>query len=172
VDESGYIRPEIYQEFCHELDGNVTTTDYPSVRTNNRRLDPESDFRYHVSMSLLKKINPFINMFFWHSSFQAKRLLFDQLGCLLCDNARPFVDINNCFSRGVITEIELTHPLVDSTAAADNDYMNKNLVTKAENSGNELHFIVQHRFNVQDGEKNESKVVRRSISAFICALKF
>ena len=50
--------------------------------------------------------------------------------------------------------------------------MNKKLVSKAEDSWKEFHFIVQYRVNVKDGEKNESKVVRRSISAFICALNF
>ena len=170
--KSGYIRPEIYQEVRHELDGNGASTEYPSVRTKKRRLDPESEFRDHVSRAVLKKIYPLINMFFRHSRFQAKRLFFDQLGCLLCENASPFVDVNKCFPRGIITEIELTHPLVGSTAAADNDQMNKKLVSKAEDSWKEFHFIVQYRVNVKDGEKNESKVVRRSISAFICALNF
>ena len=39
-------------------------------------------------------------------------------------------------------EIELTHPLVGSTAAADNDQINKNLVSNAEDSWKESHFIV------------------------------
>ena len=73
-------------------------------------------------------------MFFRHSRFQAKRMFFDQLGCILCENASPFVDVNRCFPRGVITEIELTHPLVGSTAAEDDDQMNKKLVSKADNS--------------------------------------
>ena len=154
------------------MEGNGASTEYPSVRTKKRRLDPESEFRDHVSRAVLKKIYPLINMFFRHSRFQAKRLFFDQLGCLLCENASPFVDVNKCFPRGIITEIELTHPLVGSTAAADNDQMNKKLVSKAEDSWKEFHFIVQYRVNVKDGEKNESKVVRRSISAFICALNF
>jgi hypothetical protein len=34
-------------------------------------------------------------MFFPHSRFQANRLFFDQLGCLLCENASPFV-VENC----------------------------------------------------------------------------
>ena len=132
--KSGYIRPEIYQEVRHELDGNGASTEYPSVRTKKRRLDPESEFRDHVSRAVLKKIYPLINMFFRHSRFQAKRLFFDQLGCLLCENASPFVDVNKCFPRGIITEIELTHPLVGSTAAADNDQMNKKLLSKAVDS--------------------------------------
>jgi hypothetical protein len=70
-------------------------------------------------------------------------MFFDQLGCILCENASPFVDVNRCFARGVITEIELTHPLVGSTAAADNDQMNRKLVSKAEDSWKEFHFIVQ-----------------------------
>ena len=67
-------------------------------------------------------------MFFRHSRFQAKRLFFDQLGCLLCENTSPFVDFNQCFPRGITTEIELTHPLVGSTAVAENYQMNKKLV--------------------------------------------
>jgi hypothetical protein len=51
----------------------------------------------------------------------------------------------------VITEIELTHPLVGSTAAADNDQMNKKLVSKAEYSWKEFHFIVQYRVNESQG---------------------
>jgi hypothetical protein len=170
--KSGYIRPEIYQEVRHELDGNGDITDKTSVRTKKRRIDPESEFRDHVSRAVLKKIYPLINMFFRHSRFQAKRIFFDQLGCILCENASPFVDVNRCFPRGAITEIELTHPLVGSTAAADNDQMNKKLVSKAEDSWKEFHFIVQYRVNVKDGENNESKVVRRSISVFMCALNF
>jgi hypothetical protein len=170
--KSGYIRPEIYQEFRHEFDENGTTTDYLSVRTKKRRLDPESEYRDHLSRSVLKKIYPLINMLFRHSRFQAKRLFFDQLGCLLFENATPFVDVNKCFPRGVITEIELTRPLVGSTAAVDNDQINKKLVSKEEDSWKEFHFIVQYRVNVNDGEKNESKVVRRSISVFICAHNF
>jgi hypothetical protein len=111
-------------------------------------------------------------MFFRQSRFQAKRLFFDQLGCLLCENATPLVDVNMCFPRGVITEIELTHPLLGSTAAADDDQMNKRIVSKAEDSWKEFHFIVQYRVNVKDGETKESKVVRRAISVFICALNF
>jgi hypothetical protein len=61
---------------------------------------------------------------------------------------------------------------VGSTAAEDNDQMNKNIVSQAEESWKELHFIVQYRVNVKDGERNESKVPRRSISAFICELNF
>jgi hypothetical protein len=111
-------------------------------------------------------------MFFRHTRFHAKRLFFDQLGCILCENTTPSVDINKCFPRDVITEIELTHPLVGSTAAEDDDQMNKKLVSKADNSWREFHFIVQYRINVKDGEKNESKVVRMSISVFMCALSF
>ena len=106
-------------------------------------------------------------MFFRQSRFQAKRMFFDQLRCILCENASPFVDVNRCFPSGVITEIELTYPLVGSTAAADNDQMNKKLVSKAEDSWKEFHFIVQYRVNVKDGENNESKVVRRSISVML-----
>jgi hypothetical protein len=61
---------------------------------------------------------------------------------------------------------------VGLTAAADNDQMNKKLVSKAEDSWKEFHFIVQHRVDVKDGEKNDLKVVRRSISVFIYALIF
>jgi hypothetical protein len=111
-------------------------------------------------------------MFIRHSRFQAKRLFFDQLGCILCDNASPYIDVNKCSPRGSITEIELTHPLVAYTEAEDNDQMNKNLVYHAEESWKEFHFIAQYRVNVKDGERNESKVARRSISAFICELKF
>jgi hypothetical protein len=170
--KSGYIRPEIYEEVRHELDGNGGTTEYPSVRTKKRRLDPESEFRDHVSRALLKKIYPLINMFFRHGRFQAKRLFFDHLGCLLCENARPYVELNECTPRGSIAEIELTHPLVGSNAAADDDQKNKKLVSQAEDSWKEFHFIVQYRVNVKDGEKNESKVARRSISALTCALNF
>jgi hypothetical protein len=60
-------------------------------------------------------------------------------------------------------EIELTHPLVGSTAAAGNDQMNNNLVSKAKNSWKEFHFIVQYRVKIKDGEKNESKVVRSDV---------
>jgi hypothetical protein len=83
--KSGYIRPEIYQEFRHEFDGNGTITNYLYVGTKNRRLDPESEYRDHLSRSVLKKSYPLINMFFRHSRLQAKRLFFDQLGCLLCE---------------------------------------------------------------------------------------
>jgi hypothetical protein len=117
--KSGYIRPEIYQNVRHELDGNGASTEYPSVRTKKRRLDPESEFRDHVSRAVLKKIYPLINMFFRHSRFQAKTLFLYQLGCLLCENAIPFVDINKCFPRSSITKKELTYPLVGSTTAAD-----------------------------------------------------
>jgi hypothetical protein len=132
--KSGYICPQIYQEDRHALDGNGAITDNHSVPTKKRRLDPESEFKDHASRAVLKKIDPLINMFFRHSSFQAKGLLFDQLGSVLCENASPFVDVNKCFPRGVITEIELKHPLVGSTAAADNEQMNKKLVSKAEDS--------------------------------------
>jgi hypothetical protein len=97
-------------------------------------------------------------------------MFFDQLGYILCENESPFVDVNRCFSRGAITEI--THPLVGSNAAADNDQMNKKLVSKAENGWKEFLFIVQYRVNVKNEDKNESKVVRRSISVFMCALNF
>jgi uncharacterized protein YeaO (DUF488 family) len=85
-------------------------------------------------------------------------MFFDQLGCILCENASPFVDVNRCFPRG-ITEVELTHPVVCSNAAADNDQMNKKLVSKAEYSWKEFDFIVQFRENFKEGEKKESKVV-------------
>jgi hypothetical protein len=61
-------------------------------------------------------------------------------------------------TRGSIAEIELTHPVVGSTAAADNDQKNKELVSHAEYSWKEFHFIVQYRVNVKDGEKNESRL--------------
>jgi hypothetical protein len=61
---------------------------------------------------------------------------------------------------------------VGYTAAADNDQMSKKLFSKAEDGWKEFHLIVKHRINGKDGEKNESKVVRRSISVFICALNF
>jgi hypothetical protein len=150
------------------LDGNGANTEYPSVRTKKRRLDPEFEFRDHVSRALLKKIYPLINTFFQHARFQAKRLFFEQLGCLLCENASPYVDLNECPARGNITEIELTHPLVGSTAAANNDQKNKELVSHAEYSWKEFHFIVQYRVNVKDGETNESRVAPWSISAFTC----
>lgn len=170
--KSGYIRPEIYEQVRHELDGNGATTEYPSARTKKRRLDPEFEFRDHVSRALLKKIYPLINTFFRHARFQAKRLFFEQLGCLLCENASPYVDLNECPPRGSIAEIELTHPLVGSTAAANNDQKNKELVSHAADSWKEFHFIVQYRVNVKDGERNESRVARRSISVFTCALNF
>jgi hypothetical protein len=81
--KSGYIRPEIYQEVLHELDVNGDITDKTSVRTRKRRLDSESEFRDHVSRAMLKKIYPLINMIFRHSRFQAKRMFFEQLGCIL-----------------------------------------------------------------------------------------
>jgi hypothetical protein len=56
-------------------------------------------------------------------------------------------------------EIELTHTPVGSTAAADNDQMNKKLVSKAKDSWKDFHLIVQNKVNVSIGEKNESKVV-------------
>jgi hypothetical protein len=92
-------------------------------------------------------------MFFCHSRFQAKRLFSDQLGCFLCENASLFVDGNDCFPWGVTTEIELTRPLVVSTAAGDNDQMNKKLVYKAKDCWKEYHFIIQYKANVKDGEK-------------------
>jgi hypothetical protein len=46
---------------------------------------------------------------------------------------------------------------VGSTAAADNDQMNKKLVFKAEDGWKELRFIFQYRVNVKDGEKMNQK---------------
>jgi hypothetical protein len=154
------------------LDGNGAIRENSSVRTKKRRLDLEYEFREHFSSAVLKKIYPLIKMFFRHSRFQAKIMFFDQLGCPLCENASLFVDVKECLPRAVITETELTHPSVGLTAAEDNNQMNKKLVSKAEDSWKEFHFIVQYRVNVEDGEKKESKVVRRSISVFICALNF
>jgi hypothetical protein len=62
--ESGYIRPEIHQGVRHELDGNGDITDKTSVRTKKRRLDPESDFRDHLSRTVLKKSYPLISISF------------------------------------------------------------------------------------------------------------
>jgi hypothetical protein len=151
--KSGCTRLEIYKEVRHELEGNGAIKDKPSVQPKKRRLDPESEFRYHVSRAVLKEIYPLISTFFRHSMFPAERLFFDQPGCLLCENASPFIDVNRCFSRGVITEIEITHPLVGSTAAADKDQMNKNLVSKAENSRKEYLFHSSVQSECQEWRK-------------------
>jgi hypothetical protein len=50
-------------------------------------------------------------------------------------NATPFVDVNKCFPRDTITEIELTHPLVGSTAAADDDQMKRSFYQKRKIAG-------------------------------------
>jgi hypothetical protein len=94
--KSGYIRPEIYEQVRHELNGNGATTEYPSVRMKKRRLDPEFEFRDHMSRALLKKNYPLINTFVRHAGFQAKRLIFDRLGCLVCENESPCVDFDEC----------------------------------------------------------------------------
>ena len=70
--KSSYIRPEIYREVRLELDLNGASTEYTSVRTKKRRLDPESEIRDHVSRAVLNKFYPLINMFFRHSRFQSK----------------------------------------------------------------------------------------------------
>jgi hypothetical protein len=57
--KSAYIPPEIYQEVRQELDGNGDITDTTSVRTKKRRIDPESEFKDHVSRAVLKNISPY-----------------------------------------------------------------------------------------------------------------
>jgi hypothetical protein len=41
--KSGFIRPEIYQEVRHKLDGNGAITDNRSASKKKKRLDPESE---------------------------------------------------------------------------------------------------------------------------------
>jgi hypothetical protein len=100
--KSGYVRPEIYEEVRRELDGFDSTAEKGAGRLNRRKLPSESEFKNQVFRALVKAIYDKIDGFFRTGRDQYKRLFFQQIGFITCDETRVKVEIENSSTLSVI----------------------------------------------------------------------
>jgi hypothetical protein len=169
----GYVRPEIYEEVRKELDGNDATIEKSARRSKKRRLDADADFRDNVSRALLKSVYQIMNTFFRHARFNAKKVFFEQLGCLLCVNAQPKAELTEARDTvDSITDVPLTHPLPGAAISTRDEETNMTLFQELDDSRKEFHGLIQYTASVRDGEVHEPRNVRRRISVLCCALNF
>jgi hypothetical protein len=104
--KSGYVRPEIYEEVRRELDGFDLTAEKGAGMLKRRKLAPESEFKDQVSRALVKTIYQKIHGFFRTGRDQGKRLLFQQIGFLICDETQVKVEMENSSTLSVITDVD------------------------------------------------------------------
>jgi hypothetical protein len=69
-----------------------------------------------------------MNTFFQQARFNAKKVFFEQLGCLLCVNVQPKAELTEDLdAMDSITDVPLTHPLPDATTSTRDDENNMTL---------------------------------------------
>jgi hypothetical protein len=169
---SGYVRPEIYEEVRREIDGFNSTAEKGAGRLKRRKLAPESEFKDQVSRALVKAIYQKIHSFFRTGRDQGKRLLFQQIGFITCDETQVKVEIENSSTLSVITDVDQTHPLTAASKSPDDDEKNAVLISNFERDRKEMHITIEYNVSVTVEDKVETKCLVRKISIFNCALNF
>jgi hypothetical protein len=94
----------------------------------NRKLAPESEFKDQVSRALVKTIYPKIHGFFRTGRGQGKRLSFQQIEFITCDETRAKAEIKTISILSVITDVNQTHPLSAASKSLDDDEKNAVLI--------------------------------------------
>jgi hypothetical protein len=170
--QGGYIRSEIYDEMRRGFDGGEAVKECTPSLAKKRKLDPEAEFRDEVSRAVLKKVYPLINSLCRQVRFQVKKVFFDHIGCIICENAKPRLDFEEVCPLQNIKEVELTYPRNPGADAGDDDKMNSKLLADGTSGWKEFHFSVSYTVTVEDGNSKETKVLQRPLNLFSCALNF
>lgn len=170
--KDGYIRPEIYDEVRRELDGIDVTVEKAAGRLKKRKLAPDAELKDQISRAVLKSIYQKIHAFFRTGRDQAKRMFFQQLGFISCDETHAHVEFMKHSALGNISEIEQTYPLPSTAKSPGDDEKNTALASKLQETRKEMLVRIEFNVNVQFGDRTESKIMVRRISLFSCALNF
>jgi hypothetical protein len=144
--KSGYVRPEIYEEVRREIDGFYSTAEKGAGRLKRRKLAPESEFKDQVSRALVKTIYQKIHGFFRTGRDQGKRLFFQKIGFITCDETRVKVEIENSSTFSVNTDVDQTHPLSAASKSPDDDEKNAVLLSNFERERKEMNITIECRF--------------------------
>ena len=170
--KSGYVRPEIYEEVRRELDGFDSTAGKVAGRFKKRKLAPESEFKDQVSRALVKTIYQKIHGFFRSGRDQAKRLFFQQIGFITCDETQAKVEIEGNCTLDTIMDVDRTHPLSAACKSPNDDEKNAVQIENFECERKEMHIRIEYKVSVTVGDEVESRILVRKISIFNCALNF
>jgi hypothetical protein len=146
-----YVRPEIYEEVRKDLEGNDATIEKSTRRYKKRRLDAKAEFRDNVSGALLTRIYQIMNAFFRNARFNAKKVFFEQMGCLLCVNAQPKAEVTEALDTvDSIMDVKPTHPLPGAAISTSDEKHNMTLFQELDESRKEFHGLIQNTASVRD----------------------
>jgi hypothetical protein len=96
-----------------------------------RKLAPESELKDQVSRAHVKTIYRKIHGFFQTGRDQGKRLFFQRIGFITCDETRVKVEIEHSSTLSVITDVDKTHPLSEAIKSPDGDEKNAVLISNS-----------------------------------------
>jgi hypothetical protein len=137
-----------------------------------RKFAPGSEFKDQLSRALVKAIYQNIHGFFRTGRDEAKRLIFQQIGFIACDETRVTVVIENRSTLSVITYVFQTHPLSAARKSPYDDEKNDVLISNFESERKEMHIKIEYNVSVSLDENVKSMCLIRKISIFNYDLKF
>jgi hypothetical protein len=155
-----------------ELDGFYSTAENVAGRLKRTKLAPESEFKDQVSRALVKTIYQNRHGFFRPGRDQSKRLFFQQIGSITCDETRVNVEIENCCTFSVITDVDQTNPLSSARKSPDGDEKNAVLSSNFKRERKEMRIAIEYNISVTVEDKVETMCLVRKISNFNSALNF
>jgi hypothetical protein len=114
-----------------------------------------------------------MNAFFRNARFNAKKVFFEQMGCLLCVNAQPKAEFTEALdTMDSIMDVKLTHPLPGAAISTNDEENNMTLFQELDESRKEFHGLIQYTASVRDRGVYGPRNLRRRISVLCCALNF
>ena len=175
---SGYIRPEIYDEVQREFSGkDVSDNSYSdSRRSKKQKMSSDSEFKDLVSRAVVKRVYGRLHQFFRAGRDDARRLFFGGLGFILCDEACAQVSFDSSMEPAVniMTDIARAHPFTSAVACKSNtdEAKNASLISSMRAERKELHFTLNYKVTVTDGERKSTKPMVKKINLPNLALNF
>lgn len=170
--QSGYVRPEIYDEVRTEQDGHNSTE--PAPRSKKRKISADEDIKDHVSRAVVKAVYQKLHSFLRISRDHSRKMFVQQLGYIINPDAEAKVSWPTPGEiSGNVLSVALTHPFPGCLRSPGDEEKNNLLLEELVRTKPEMKAILEYKVVVTQKSGNRTKLtVRKEVDILKIGLNF